>query len=161
MWPCQHCCGSAATPTRRLCAAWGNPSSYDPRWVFHGLLIGPPGDAVTFLAGLLQAELLSAASVEAMREARLVWSEGQWDIIGGTPGRPWTQISYGLGLMTGTMSRAGRAVGHSGEGPDSVSALYEFPDLPGHPIVAAFAPGSDQGMVEHETIRCALSLDRS
>src|SRR5262245_59450260 len=30
---------------------WGNPTSYDPRWVFHGLLIGPPTDAVSFLTG--------------------------------------------------------------------------------------------------------------
>ncbi len=73
--------GIAAGPVDMIQTLWGNPDNYDPRWVFHGLLIGPPVDAVTFLARLLGGELLSAASLAAMREAR---------ILGGAlPGRPW------------------------------------------------------------------------
>ena len=57
--------------------------------------------------------------------------------------------------MIGTMDGVGRVVGHSGGGPASVSALYTFLDLPGRPIVAAFAQGSDDGVAEHETVRLA------
>jgi len=127
---------------------WGNPTSYDPRWVFHGLLIGPPTDAAVFLEGLVAGKVVSAASLAAMQDER---------ILGGPlPGRPWTQTSYGLGLMIGNMNRAGRVIGHSGVGHDTVSALYAFLDLPGRPVVAAFAHGTDEGVTEHEAVRLAL-----
>lgn len=49
--------------------------------------------------------------------------------LGGSPAeRPWTQTGYGLGLMSGAMGEAGRAIGHSGGGPFSVAAVYHFPD---------------------------------
>jgi D-alanyl-D-alanine carboxypeptidase len=127
---------------------WGNEINYDPRWVFHGLIVGTPTDAVAFLDELLTGRLLSEASLDSMQGAR---------VLGGVlPGRPWTQIGYGLGLMIGTMAGVGRAVGHSGVGHDTVSALYAFPDLPGRPIVAAFALGADEGVTEHEAVRLAL-----
>jgi CubicO group peptidase (beta-lactamase class C family) len=128
---------------------WGNPTSYDPRWVFHGLLIGPPTDAVSFLDGLLAGKVISAASLAAMQDER---------ILGGAlPGRPWTQTGYGLGLMIGSMNGAGRVVGHSGVGHDTVSALYAFVDVPGRPIVAVFARKTDEGVAEHEAVRLALA----
>ena len=78
-------------------------------------------------------------------------------LLGGAiPGRPWSEIGYGLGVMMGAMTGAGRAVGHSGVGPDTVSALYWFPDLPGTPVAAVFAQGSDERIVEHEALRLAL-----
>jgi D-alanyl-D-alanine carboxypeptidase len=127
---------------------WGNAMKYDPRWVFHGLIVGTPKDAVAFLDALLTGHLLSQALLDAMQEAR---------ILGGAiPGRPWTQTGYGLGLMIGTIAGVGRAIGHSGVGSDTVSALYAFPDLPGRPIVAAFAQGNDEGVTEHEAVRLAL-----
>ena len=128
---------------------WGNPRHYDPQWVFHGLLIGPPTDAVAFLDGLLAGRVLSAVSLETM--------QGQRMLGGPLPGRPWTHTGYGLGLMIGNLNDAGRVVGHSGVGHDSVSALYAFLDLPGCPVVSAFAPGTDEGMAEHETVRLALA----
>ena len=36
----------AKTPDDMAQTYWGNPNGYDPRWVYHGLLIGPPSDAV-------------------------------------------------------------------------------------------------------------------
>jgi CubicO group peptidase (beta-lactamase class C family) len=43
-----------ATSARDLAdTAWGNRTDYDPRWVYHGLLIGTPGDAVRFLHSLM------------------------------------------------------------------------------------------------------------
>lgn len=125
--------------------SWRNPTGYDPQWVFHGLLIGPPTDAVVFLDGLLAGRVLSAMSLEAMQDQRMLG--------GPLPGRPWTQTGYGLGLMMGEVY----GVGHSGVGHDSVSALYAFLDVPGRPVVSAFAPGTDEGMVEHETLRLALT----
>jgi len=54
------------------------------------------------------------------------------------------------------MNRAGRVIGHSGVGHDTVSALYAFLDLPGRPVVAVFAQGTDEGVTEHEAVRLAL-----
>lgn len=59
--------------------------------------------------------------------------------------------------MMGDLHGVGRVVGHSGVGHDSVSALYAFLDLPGRPVVSAFAPGTDEGIVEHEAVRLALT----
>ncbi len=59
--------------------------------------------------------------------------------------------------MLGTMSGVGRVVGHSGAGHDTVSALYAFLDLPGRPVVAAFAQGTNEGIAEDEAVRLALA----
>ena len=138
----------AMAPSDLMPTHWGNPKNYDPQWVYHGLLIGPPADAVAFLARLLAGELLSEASLVAMQDVRILGSA--------LPGRPWTRTGYGLGLMIGTMDGVGRVVGHSGAGPDTVSALYAFLDRPGRPVVAAFAPGADEAVAEHERRRLAL-----
>lgn len=127
---------------------WGNPTGYHPGWVYHGLLIGPAGDAVRFLDGV--GSLLQLASWVAMREP--------YPVGGGLDGRPWTRTLYGLGLMTGDWGAAGWVWGHSGVG-HTVGALYAFPDLPGHPVVAAFAPGSDEAVVENATLRIALDRE--
>jgi hypothetical protein len=47
---------------------WGNRGQYDPNWVFHGLLIGTPGDAVRFLHRLMLGEVLPRALLSSMRE---------------------------------------------------------------------------------------------
>src|SRR5215831_17688894 len=52
----------------------------------------------------------------------------------------------------------GRAIGHSGVGHDTVSSVYAFPDLPGRPIAAAFACGTDEGISKREVVRRALNL---
>lgn len=139
----------ATTASEMAHTSWGNPMQYDPRWVFHGLLIGPPTDAVAFLDGLLARRVLSVMSLETMQDQRMLG--------GPLPGRPWTRTGYGLGLMMGDVKGIGRMIGHSGVGHDSVSALYAFLDLPGRPVVSAFALGTDEGIVEHETVRLALA----
>jgi D-alanyl-D-alanine carboxypeptidase len=139
----------ATTASDMQSTYWGNPTHYDPRWVFHGLLLGSPTDAVVFLDGLLAGHLISEASLATMQNAR---------VLGGAlSGRPWTQTGYGLGLMIGTMNGAGRVVGHSGVGHGTVSALYAFLDLPGRPVVAAFAQGTNEGVTEYEAVRIALA----
>jgi CubicO group peptidase (beta-lactamase class C family) len=139
----------AMAPSDMAQTRWGNPGGYDPRWVFHGLLIGPPMDAVHFLEGLMMGRIISRPMLATMCSGR---------VLGGSvPGRPWTQIGYGLGLMIGNMNGAGRVFGHSGVGHDTVSALYAFLDLPGRPIVAAFAQGTNEGVPENEAVRLALA----
>lgn len=127
---------------------WGNAKGYDPGWVYHGLLIGPPSDAVFFLRQLFAGGFLSAEAAQAMRQVRVLGAE--------VPGRPWQKTGYGLGLMIGEMAVGGRVYGHSGGGPGSTSALYCFTDLPDRPIVAVFAQGNDEGIAEYEAERLAL-----
>jgi hypothetical protein len=73
-------------------------------------------------------------------------------------GRPWETSGYGLGLMIGRMASAGIAMGHSGAGPGSVSAIYHFGDRPTPCTVAAFAKGDDEGTTEHEVVRLACLM---
>src|ERR1051326_3198664 len=129
---------------------WGNPTGYDPRWVYHGLLIGPPSDAVEFLRRLF-GPFLSEQAARAMKSTH--------PLGGSVAGRPWTKPGYGLGLMIGEMDKAGAAYGHSGAGHESVSALYCFPELPGRPIAAVFAPGTEEGVPEFGAVRLALARD--
>jgi D-alanyl-D-alanine carboxypeptidase len=66
--------------------AWGNPSQYDPGWVYHGLLAGTPGDAVRFLNKLmsgdvLRPELLSEMTTRSVGRGRGApgrWADSDW-----------------------------------------------------------------------------------
>jgi D-alanyl-D-alanine carboxypeptidase len=140
----------AATPEDMKQTFWGNRDGYDPNWVYHGLLIGPPSDAADFLRRLFSESFLSEDARSAMKTMHALG--------GSIAGRPWTRIGYGLGLMMGEMAEAGTAFGHSGVGHDCVSSLYCFPDLPGSPVVAVFGRGTDEGIVEAEAVR--LAADR-
>jgi hypothetical protein len=48
-------------------------------------------------------------------------------------------VAFGLGLMLGELKDAGMAIGHSGGGPGSVSAVYYFPERPVPCTISAFA----------------------
>jgi CubicO group peptidase (beta-lactamase class C family) len=98
--------------------AWGNRRPYDPAWVYHGLLAGTPGDAVRFLHHLMSGDVLAPHLLTEMT--------ARHPIGGYLPGRPWESTGYGLGLMIGEMMSAGIAIGHSGAGPGSVSAVYHL-----------------------------------
>jgi D-alanyl-D-alanine carboxypeptidase len=138
----------ASTPDDVKQTSWGNPHGYDPRWVYHGLLIGPPSDAADFLRRLFSGNFLSESARSAMKAMH---------VLGGSiAGRPWTKIGYGLGLMMGDMGEAGSVFGHSGGGPDSVSSLYCFSELAGSPVVAVFGQGTDEGITETEAVRLAV-----
>jgi CubicO group peptidase (beta-lactamase class C family) len=128
---------------------WPALRGYDPRWVYHGCLIGPPVDAVRLLHAVLGGELLSGASLAEML--------GRYTPLGGAlPGRPVTEQGYGLGLMIGRMGEAGRVIGHNGSGPGSVNAVCHFPDLPRPVTVAVFTAGEDEGPAEFEAKAIAL-----
>ena len=64
----------------------------------------------------------------------------------------------GSALMMDIASPHGLCIGHSGQGPDSVSAAYHFPDLDPPLTVAAFAPTDDQGIAERAVLEEAARL---
>jgi D-alanyl-D-alanine carboxypeptidase len=138
----------AATPEDMKQTFWGNPDGYDPNWVYHGLLIGPPSDAADFLRRLFSEGFLSEGARSAMKTMHALG--------GSIAGRPWTRIGYGLGLMMGEMGDAGTAFGHSGVGHDCVSSLYCFSGLPGSPVVAVFGQGTEEGITEAAAVRLAI-----
>src|SRR5262249_28414172 len=119
-----------------------------PGWVYHGLLIGTPGDAVRFLHSLMSGEVLPSELLTEMATAHPIGDRS-------LPGRPWETTGYGLGLMIGRMASAGIAMGHSGVGPGSVSAVYHFCDRPSPCTVAAFAIDNEEGAIEYEAVRLA------
>lgn len=138
----------ATSPRDLVKTAWGNDTGYDPGWVYHGLLIGTPADAVRFLHSLLSGVVLPADLLAEMTTRHPIGDEP-------LPGRPWETIGYGLGLMIGRMTSVGLAIGHSGGGPGSVSAVYHFSDVPTPCTVAAFGRGDNEGRTEHEVARLA------
>lgn len=119
---------------------WPDGADYHPGWVYHRCLMGPVRDAAQLVHALARGHLLPDGALSGMLHAI--------PLGGALPGRPWTQIGYGIGVMAGTMGPAGRAFGHSGSGPFSSNAVYHFPDLP-HPVsVAVFGPGPDESRSE-------------
>lgn len=130
---------------------WPGQRDYDPRWVYHGCLIGTAADAVRLLDAVLHGELLAPEIVKTMVERSTPQAAP-------LPGRPWTAAAYALGLMANRAGELGRAIGHSGAGPGSVNAVYHFPDLARPMTVAAFAEGENEGLVEHEACAIARSL---
>jgi CubicO group peptidase (beta-lactamase class C family) len=130
--------------------AWGNKDGYHPGWVYHGLLVGTALESVRFLDGLMSGRLLPPPLLEIMKTRHPV--DGTWS------GRPWEQAGYGLGMMNGTMSKVGRVFGHSGVGPDTVSAVYHFPECQPPCTVAAFSEGNDQGANEWAAVNLAAQI---
>lgn len=129
---------------------WGNPTGYDPRWVYHGLLIGPPVAAAAALDRLLSGDLLPPHLLADMRNSVVLGHE--------IPGRPWIDPGYGLGLMTAA-GPVGRSLGHTGHDVTSVAAIYHFPDLDPARTVAVFASGGDQAEVEWLAVEHARSFE--
>jgi CubicO group peptidase (beta-lactamase class C family) len=115
----------------------GGAAPYHPGWVYHGLLVGPLGEAALLVDRLLAGSLLPAELLAAMRRPHPVGKR--------IPGRPWSEAGYGFGLMIGRDSRGLPILGHTGAGPGSVIAAYH---RPGGASAACAMPGSDEGAVE-------------
>jgi CubicO group peptidase (beta-lactamase class C family) len=112
---------------------------YDPRWVYHGLLVGPLQQAALLLQRLLTGDLLPPPLLSAMCDRYLVG--------GPIAGRPWKTPSYGLGLMIGETTGGELIAGHTGGGPGSAVAVYHRLDRPAG-TAAAFAADGDDASVE-------------
>ena len=112
---------------------------YDPRWVYHGLLVGPLEQAALLLQRLMRGDLLPPPLLSAMCDRYLLG--------GPIAGRPWKTPSYGLGLMIGETTGGKLIAGHTGGGPGSAIAVYHRLDQPTG-TAAAFAAGGDDAVVE-------------
>jgi CubicO group peptidase (beta-lactamase class C family) len=114
--------------------------SYDPAWVYHGVVVGPLKDAALLLDRLMTSDLLPAHMIAEMCDGLA--------IEGAASDRPWVTTAYGLGVMSGTDRHGSHVIGHSGAGPGSVIAVYHH--VHAHPATtrAVFSPGEDVGMVE-------------
>ena len=126
------------TPADLQNSLWGNPTGYDPRWVYHGLLIGSASAAVRTLYGILKGGLLPDLLVTDMCHQIPLGTE-----ILGRPGR---DFGYGMGLMIARDGPAGPMLGHTGHDTTSVAAVYHFPEK--GRTVAAFLPGDREAEVE-------------
>ncbi|MDP1585888.1 MAG: serine hydrolase domain-containing protein [Bradyrhizobium sp.] len=122
----------------------GSIRSYDPQWVYHGLVVGPLHDAALLLHRLLTTDFLPADIRAEM--------SGGWPLGGAIEGRPRRTTAYGLGVMTGTGPENSRVIGHTGGGPGSVIAVYHHPDATTPFTAAAFSSGEDAGRVESEAM---------
>jgi CubicO group peptidase (beta-lactamase class C family) len=114
-------------------------STYDPKWVYHGLLVGPLDSAARLLQRLLTGDLLPRHLLSAMLD--------QYPVGRPIAGRPWKTPSYGLGLMIGETTSGELIAGHTGGGPGSAIAVYHRLDRPAG-TAAAFAAGGDDASVE-------------
>jgi CubicO group peptidase (beta-lactamase class C family) len=131
-------------------STFGDEDDFHPGWVRHGLLMGPPSGPALFMDGLFSGRLLPPPLLAEMKLRR--------EVIVDLPDRPWRTAGYGLGLMMDIASPHGLCIGHSGQGPDSVSAAYHFPDLDPALSIAAFSLTDDQGIVERAVLEEAAQL---
>ncbi|MET4580276.1 serine hydrolase domain-containing protein [Ottowia thiooxydans] len=123
----------------------GAASTYDPGWVYHGLLVGPLSEALIFLDRLMAGHLLSDSLLQEMQTARTLG--------GPIPGRPWTSPGYGLGLMQGGVDKGLTVCGHTGAGPGSVVAIYRCAYGTDTASCAVFREGPDEGSTEAEVVK--------
>jgi len=129
---------------------WDAAADYNPQWVYHGCLTGTASDAARLLHAIFLGDLLRPDTFNQMLDARSVG--------GPIPDRPWTTCGYSLGLMSGAVDGAGKAVGHSGGGPFSVNAVYHFPDVPDPITIACFTEGTDEGVAEFAATKLAQDV---
>jgi D-alanyl-D-alanine carboxypeptidase len=138
----------ARTPADLVGTRWGNAAGYHPGWVYHGLLIGPPAAACLALDRLMRGALLSSGSLRAMQETCPI----------GLPGEPPQGLSYGLGLLVAAGKRGPAFMGHNGQGPGSVAAVYHFPARTPIVTAGAFAPADDRRIVERRVVDMARDV---
>jgi CubicO group peptidase (beta-lactamase class C family) len=120
---------------------WGNTQRYDPRWVFHGCLIGSLPSAATCLHRLMHGDLLSPATKGAMLLSRTYEAD-----VGAPEGS-----GYGLGLMIEPVRSGEWFGGHAGQGPGSTITVFSA--LMGRRTFAASlgtdAPDTFPKLIEH------------
>jgi CubicO group peptidase (beta-lactamase class C family) len=123
----------------------GSEQTYDPGWVYHGLLVGTLDNAALLLDGLLCGAILPPSLLQEMLSVRALG--------GPMAGRPWLTPGYALGLMRGGVEHGLILSGHTGVGPGSVVAVYRGANGETTATCAVFNEGADQGRVEAELVR--------
>ncbi|PYQ92402.1 MAG: serine hydrolase [Acidobacteria bacterium] len=104
----------ASAPEELDAIIWGNARRYDPRWVYHGCVVGSLSWAATCLHRLMHGGLLAPATKSAMIVAR------SYDADADAP----EDFGYGLGLMIEPARPGERLVGHAGSGPGSTITVF-------------------------------------
>lgn len=117
--------------------------TYDPKWVYHGLLVGPLAAAALLLQRLLAGDLLPQPLLSAMLD--------RYSVGGPIADRPWKTPAYGLGLMIGETTGGELIAGHTGGGPGSTIAVYHRLDSPTG-TAAAFEPDGTDATVEEACV---------
>ncbi|AJA16772.1 D-alanyl-D-alanine carboxypeptidase precursor [compost metagenome] len=129
--------------------------SYDPGWVYHGLLIGPVSQAAWLLDGVLAGDLLPDNLLREMQTTR---------VLGGPmTGRPWLAPGYALGMMRGGIEDDLMLAGHTGLGPGSVIAVYRCSVGNSAACCAVHSIRADEAGVEKlvvQEIRAVLAVTR-
>ena len=125
---------------------WPQLHSYDPNWVYHGLILGTAIDAARFLDRLFTTGFLSEASRQAMLDSI--------PLPFAVTGRPFAKPMVATGLMSDPEGPLGPWFGHTGGGLHSSSAVYRFPSL--NRTVAAFADHEDAGAIERTVLNLAV-----
>jgi D-alanyl-D-alanine carboxypeptidase len=92
---------------------WGNAQRYDPRWVYHGCVVGSLARAATCLHRIIHGGLLAPRTRTAMQVPRSC-----------DDARAPADFGYGLGLMIEPALRGQRLVGHAGSGPGSTITVF-------------------------------------
>lgn len=126
---------------------WDNVNGYHPGWVYHGCLMGTALDAARLLQAILGRDLLTEPSRQLLLTQQMQ--------SGPIPGRVWSEIGYGLGIMIGAAGDAGRIIGHSGCGPFCANLVAHFPDHPDQVTVASFVKGGNEAPAEHGAVAVA------
>ncbi|MFP3678218.1 serine hydrolase domain-containing protein [Pseudomonas sp. SIMBA_041] len=139
----------AKTPADLQGVNMGTAPSYDPGWVYHGLLVGPLDQAAVCLDRLLAGQTLPPALLREMQTARTLG--------GPIAGRPWLAPGYALGLMQGAVEGGRVLSGHTGGGPGSVLAVYRCGEGDHTASCAVFAEGFAEGAVEAEAVSRLLN----
>jgi CubicO group peptidase (beta-lactamase class C family) len=124
---------------RRSAAEKDFSPTYDPQWVYRGLLIGRLDSAARLLQRLLTGNLLPRDLLSAMLD--------QYPVGRPIAGCPRKTPSYGLGLMIGETTSGELIAGHTGGGPGNAVAVYHRLDQPTG-TAAAFEAGGDDSTVE-------------
>jgi len=130
--------------------SWPAARRYHPGWVYHGCLIGTARDAALMMQAVLEGELLSPDMRALMRSPAMQ--------APAVPGRPWSTIGYGMGLMLGEAPGLGPALGHAGGGPFAANYVGCFPAGAPGVTVAAFGDGPDSAPAEEAAIALAREL---
>jgi D-alanyl-D-alanine carboxypeptidase len=120
---------------------WGNAQRYDPRWVYHGCVVGSLAAAATGLHRLMHGGLLAPATKSAMLVPR------SYDADASAP----EDFGYGLGLMIEPARHGERFAGHAGSGPGSTITVFSALNA-GRTFAAAVnadAPNTFPKLIEH------------
>jgi CubicO group peptidase (beta-lactamase class C family) len=123
----------------------GSSLSYDPAWVYHGLLVGPVSQAALLLDRLLAEQLLPANLLQDMLATRALG--------GPIAGRPWISPGYALGLMRGSIEGGLTLTGHTGCGPGSVVAVYRGSAGERSACCAVFSRDLHEGDIEARVVQ--------